>query len=168
MRHLTQDEIEALGESASVTQEVREHFAHCEPCQQHVADVQRVERALTQLARVEPAGDLAARIIAALPRAARQNAMVNPWLGVTTLIAAMLGFALAFETAVTLRTNGAFELVSYYTMQPEIVTTYPNEAWSTLAAAIPWMTVAISLAMLAIALLLTVRWTSQTTKGLVR
>lgn len=168
MRHLTRDEIEAFSESASLTRDLREHFAHCEQCHQRVADAQRVERALTQLVRVEPAADLAARIIAALPRAARQNAVVNPWLGVVTLFAAMVGFALAFETAGTLRTNGAFELVSYYTMQPEIVTTYPNEALSALAGAVPWMTVALGVAMLAIALLLTVRWTNQTTGRLAR
>lgn len=164
MRHLTWEEIEAFREDASVTPQVREHFTHCELCQQRAADGQRVERALTQVGRVEHAPDLSTRIIAALPSEARQNAFVNPWLGVITLFAAMLGFALAFQTAVTLRANGAFELVSYYTMQPEIVTTYPGEAWGALAAAVPWMTVGIGVAMLAIALVLTVRWTSSTAR----
>lgn len=121
---------------------------------------ERIERALKELTRVEPAPDLSARIIATLPRHAREP-KTNPWLGVATLLAAMIGFALAYQTAFTLRANGAFELVSYYTAQPEIVTTYPTEAWGALAAAIPWMTVALGFVMLAVALILSYRWTGR-------
>ncbi len=120
---------------------------------------ERIERVLREMERVEPANDLSARIIATLPRQAGAS---NPFLGVATLLAALIGFALAYQTAFTLRANGAFELVSYYTAQPEIVTTYPSEAWSALAAVIPWMTVTIALAMLVVALVLTYRWTSHT------
>lgn len=158
--HLTPLELEALSDHDTTARAAREHFLHCTVCQQRAAEGQRLERALEQMTRVEPAGDLAERIIATLPRQAREpNA--NPWLGAATLIAAMVGFALAYQTAFTLRANGAFELVSYYTTQPEIVTTYPNQAWSTLAAAVPWMTLAVSLVMLAVALILTYRWTAR-------
>ena len=139
-----------------------EHFSQCEICQRRAADARRVEDVLGQIARVEPAADLSARIIATLPRRAQQsNPSVNPWLGVATLLAAMIGFALAYQTAFTLRANGTFELVSYYTTQPEIVTTYPGEAWGALAASIPWMTLAISMVILAVALVLTYRWTAR-------
>jgi len=162
MRHLTQIEIEQLNGNESVARQAREHFAECEICQQRAADAMRMEEALAHLARAEPAADLSARIIATLPRRAQQsNSPVNPWLGVATLLAAMIGFALAYQTAFTLRANGAFELVSYYTTQPEIVTTYPGEAWGALAASVPWMTLAISTVILAVALILTYRWTAR-------
>ena len=157
---MTPLELEALSDHDKTARAAHEHFLHCAVCQQRAAQGQRLERALEQMTRVEPAEDLAERIIATLPRQAREpNA--NPWLGVATLIAAMIGFALAYQTAFTLRANGAFELVSYYTLQPEIVTTYPNQAWSTFAAAVPWLTLAVSLVMLAVALILTYRWTSR-------
>lgn len=155
--HLTPPELDALSEQDMAA---RGHFLQCALCQQRAAEGQRLERALEQMTRVEPAEDLAERIIATLPRQARETG-ANPWLGVATLIAAMIGFALAYQTAFTLRANGAFELVTYYTTQPEIVTTYPNQAWSTLAAAVPWMTLAVSLVMLALALVLTYRWTAR-------
>ncbi|MCC7164827.1 MAG: hypothetical protein IT331_20190 [Anaerolineae bacterium] len=158
--HLTRLELEALSDQDNASRAAREHFLQCAACQQQAAEGQRLERALEQLARVAPAEDLAERIIAALPRQA-QEPNANPWLGAATLIAAMLGFALAYQTAFTLRANGAFELVSDYTLQPEIVTTYPTQAWEALAAAVPWMTLAVSLVMLTIALVLTYRWTSR-------
>lgn len=117
----------------------------------------RIERALHELERVEPAPDLSRRILAALPR----EAQPNPWLGVTTLLAALIGFALVYQTAFTLRANGAFELLSYYTSQPEIVTTYPGEAWTALSSVVPWMTVTISIATLALALFLMYRWSGR-------
>ena len=117
----------------------------------------RIDRALQELERVEPAPDLSRRIIVALPR----ETQANPWLGVTTLLAALLGFALVYQTAFTLRANGAFELLSYYTSQPEIVTTYPGEAWTALASVIPWMTVIICIVTLALALLLMYRWSGR-------
>jgi hypothetical protein len=123
---------------------------------------ERIERAFAEIGRVQTPPELPGRIIAALPRQAR-GPNASPWIGVATLIAAMIGFALAYQTAFTLRSNGAFELVSYYTTQPEIVTTYPNQAWATLAEAVPWMTLAISLVMLTIALILTYRWTARGT-----
>jgi hypothetical protein len=117
-----------------------------------------------QLERAEPAADLSSRIVASLPHEAKHpNGVVSPWLGVITLLAAMLGFALAYQTAFTLRANGAFELVSYYTAQPEIVTTYPNQAWFAFASAVPWMTAAISILLLSVALVLTYRWTARST-----
>lgn len=158
--HLTPLELEGLSDHDKPSHAALEHFLRCAVCQQRAAGAQRIERALEQLPRAEPAADLAERILATLPRQAREP-IANPWLGPATLIAAMVGFALAYQTAFTLRANGAFELVSYYTMQPEIVTTYPNQAWSTLAAAVPWVTLAVSLVMLALALVLTYRWTSR-------
>jgi hypothetical protein len=121
---------------------------------------ERIERALEQLKRVEPAPDLSARIIASLPPRARGTS-VNAWLSIATLLAALVGFVLAYQTAFSLRANGAFELVAYYTAQPEIVTMYPDQAWSALAAAIPWMTAAVSVLMFAVTLGLTIRWTSR-------
>jgi hypothetical protein len=158
--HLTPLELEQLSDSDNSNRAAREHFLRCAVCQQRAAEGQRLERALEQMTRAEPANDLAERIIATLPRRARSGT-ANPWLGPATLLAAMLGFALAYQTAFTLRANGAFELLSYYTLQPEIVTTYPNQAWGALAAAVPWMTLAASLVMLAIALVLTYRWASR-------
>lgn len=163
MRHLTSNEIDELNQDARITRELREHFMRCETCQRRVAQAQRYERVLSGLERVEPAGELAAQIIARLPQQARVVSN-NAWLGVATLIAAMIGLALAYQTAFLLRANGAFDLVSYYTAQPEIVTMYPNQALGTLAAAVPWLTVAISLVMLAVTFLLTVRWTSRSVR----
>lgn len=162
MRHLTALEIQQLSDAETGSREIREHFSHCGVCQQRAVQAQRIERALGQLERIEPSVDLSERIMAALPQEARQsNGAWSPWLGVTTLFAALLGFALAYQTAFTLRANGAFELVSYYTTQPEIVTTYPNQAWEALASAIPWLTAAVSIVMLAVALVLTYRWTAR-------
>lgn len=122
---------------------------------------ERIENALREIERVKPTADLSARIIAALPNEAKHpNAALQPWLVVSMLLAAMIGFASAYQTAFTLRANGAFDLVSYYTAQPEIVTMYPSQAWGALAAAIPWMTVLLSLMMLVVAFVLTYRWTS--------
>lgn len=160
MRHLTTLEIETLNGNESIPAALREHFAQCGACQARAADAQRFERALSQMARAEPAEDLSARIIAALPRQA-SHARTNGWLGAATLIAALIGFALAYQTAFMLRANGVFDLVTYYTTQPEIVTMYPNEALGALAVAIPWMTVTFSLVMLAVALALTFRWTGR-------
>lgn len=121
----------------------------------------RIERALREMERVQPANDLAARIIAALPNEAKDsNAALQPWLGVSMLLAAMLGFGLAYQTAFTLRANGAFELVTYYASQPEIVTMYPDQAWRALATAIPWVTALFGLTMLTVAFVLIYRWTS--------
>ena len=121
---------------------------------------ERIERALQEIGRTEPAGDLSARIIANLPHDAHTwNAKAG--LGVVTLLAALIGFALAYQTAFTLRANGAFDLVSYYTTQPEIVMMYPSEAWRALAAAIPWMSMGISMVMLAVAFWLTARLTAR-------
>ncbi len=123
---------------------------------------ERIERALYELGRVEPAPDLSARILTTLPPQARRARVPAPaWLGAATLLAAMLGFALAYRTAFILRANGAFDLVAYYTAQPEIVTLYPNEAWNALAAAIPWATVVTAALMLTLALALTYRWTGR-------
>jgi hypothetical protein len=163
MRHLTPNEIDELNSDSRIARELREHFKQCETCQGRVAQAQRFERVLSGLERAEPAGDLSAQIIARLPREARSTS-TNAWLGVATLIAAMIGLALAYQTAFLLWANGAFDLVSYYTAQPEIVTMYPNQALGTLAAAIPWLTVAISLVMLAVTFLLTVRWTSRSVR----
>lgn len=157
MAHLTQYEIEAINGNESVARATCEHFSKCVVCQQRVADAARFERALRQLERVTPESDLPARIIASLPQNAR-DANTNAWLGVATLLTALIGFALAYQAAFTLNANGAFELVSSYTFQPEIVAMYPDQAWSALASAIPWMTVAISFVMFTIALGLTVRW----------
>lgn len=163
MTHLTSIEMDALVENQPLPPAAREHFTTCELCHARVMRAQRLERALGHIARVEPETDLSARIVAALPRQAQQpNA--NPWLGVATLLAALIGFALAYQTAFSLNANGTFELVSYYTAQPEIVTTYPNEAWSALAGSIPWMTATLSLAVLVVALVLTYRWTSRTVR----
>ncbi|HZQ09413.1 MAG TPA: hypothetical protein VFD70_22735 [Anaerolineae bacterium] len=161
MRHLTQSEIESWVENANVSRAAREHVAICGQCQQHVAQAQRIEAALFSIARAEPASDLSARIIAQLPRAASHPmSHRNPWLGTAMLIAALIGLLLAYQTVLDLSTNGAFELVSYYTAQPEIVTMYPNEAIGTLSAAVPWATVAGVLVVMALALLLMIRWTS--------
>lgn len=163
MRHLNPLEIDELNNGEAVTRDTREHFANCNICQQRVAQAERMERVLNGLGRAEPAADLSARIIATLPQQAR-GPQTNGWLGAATVLAALLGFGMAYQTALTLGTNGAFELVSYYTAQPEIVTTYPNEAWGALAAAVPWVTVAISLVMLAVALVLTYRWTGRSAR----
>ena len=120
---------------------------------------ERMERALQEIGRAQPARDLSARIIATLPRDAREpNAQTNKWFGIATLLAALLGFALAYQTAFTLRANGAFELVYNYTTQPEIVTLYPSEAWGALAAAIPWLNVGVSVVMMFVAIWLFSRW----------
>lgn len=121
---------------------------------------ERMEQALRELEPAKPARDLAQRIIATLPRSARQ-APANPWLGVSTLFTALLGFALAYQTAFILRANGVFELLSYYTAQPEIVTTYPAEAWTALSAVIPWVTVTVSVVTVALALWLMYRWSGR-------
>lgn len=119
---------------------------------------ERVERALRELQGAQPASDLSARIVASLPtQSVSTNA--HPLLGAATLGAALLGLALAYQTAFTLRVNGAFELVAYYTAQPEIVVMYPDQAWSALAAAIPWLTMLFGFVVLGMALLLAVRWT---------
>lgn len=165
MRHLSTLEIDELNSNESVTRETREHFSTCAVCQQRVAQAERMERVLSGLGRAEPAADLSARIIATLPQHAR-SPQTSAWLGAAAVLAALLGFGLAYQTAFLLRINGVFELVSYYTSQPEIVTTYPNEAWGALAVAVPWMTVAISLVMLTVALVLTYRWTGRSTRVL--
>src|SRR5436305_1723971 len=98
MRHLTTHEIDELNHDSRIARELREHFTRCETCQQRVAQAQRFERVLSGLERAEPAGDLSAQIIARLPQAARGGAN-TAWLGVATLIAAMIGLALAYQTA---------------------------------------------------------------------
>lgn len=160
MRHLTSNEIDELNNDSMISRELRDHFIKCEACQERAAQAQRFERVLSGLERVEPAGDLSAQIIARLPQAAR-GSVNNAWLGAATLIAAMIGLALAYQTAFLLRANGVFDLVSYYTAQPEIVTLYPDQALGTLAGAVPWLTVGISLVMLAVTFVLTVRWTGR-------
>ncbi|MBI4672154.1 MAG: hypothetical protein HY741_10870 [Chloroflexi bacterium] len=116
---------------------------------------ERIERALQEL-DIAPAPDLAARIIARLP----PSRAANPLLGAATMLAALLGVALAYQTAFDLHTNGAFELLSYYTAQPAIVTTYPGEALGALAQAIPWLTVLLGASVLGIALYLVQRLTA--------
>jgi hypothetical protein len=163
MRHLTNLEIENPGEHADAKPELREHLASCALCQERARNAQRLELALGELTKVEPAADLSARIIATLPKQANGR-HPTVWLGAACLFAALAGLALTYETAFTLRSNGVFELVSFYTAQPEIVTMYPNEAWGALAGAIPWLTVAFSLVTLALALALAYRWTGRTAR----
>lgn len=161
-RHLSQSDIEALNSDAKLMQIASEHLEACEQCAQRVAAAQRVEAALQRLSRIEPAPDLSARIIARLPRTAVEPMRTrSPWLGAAAFLSALLGLVLAYQTAFDLRMNGVFELVSYYTSQPAIVTTYPNEAFGALWSAIPWATLVLSFAVLAMALLLVMRATQE-------
>lgn len=161
-RHLSQVDIEALSGDAKLRQMARQHLSVCEQCARRVAEAERVEAALTRLSRMEPAPDLSARIIARLPRAASRPALQHsPGLRAAALVAALVGLGLAYQTAFDLRMNGVFELVSYYTSQPEIVTTYPNEALGALWSAIPWATLVLSFAVLAAALFLVMRATQE-------
>lgn len=121
---------------------------------------ERIERALQELAPAAPAPDLSARIIAQLPRTDGARA-ANPVLGAATLLAALLGVALAYKTAFDLSANGAFELLSFYTAQPAIVTTYPGEALGALAQAIPWLTVLLGASVLFVAVYLIYRVTAR-------
>ncbi len=161
-RHLSQADIEEVMQDNKLMQIAREHLAMCESCARRVEQAQRVEQSLKRLTRVEPAPDLSARIISKLPRAASQPmAYPSRWLGAAALVSALLGLVLAYQTAFDLRVNGAFELVSYYTAQPEIVTTYPSEAFGALSSAIPWATLVLSFLVLAVALFLVMRATQE-------
>ena len=117
---------------------------------------ERLEQALRDVPRAAPAPDLSARIMAQLP----QTHAPTRQLRVITLIVALLGLVLAYRTAFDLHTNGAFELLTYYTNQPAIVTTYPRQAFGALAQAIPWLMVLASTAMWASALYLVFRMTN--------
>lgn len=125
---------------------------------------ERLEHALRAVPHAQPASDLSARIIAQLPQ--NHAAAHARWLGALTLSAALLGIALAYQTAFDLSTRGAFELVAYYTAQPAIVATYPREAFDALAQAIPWLTALTSACMLGIALILVYRLTANVRAGL--
>lgn len=119
---------------------------------------QRIEDALRDMPRVAPAADLSARIIARLPHHATRAHQRT--LGAVTLLAALLGLALAYQTAFDLHANGALDLLSYYATQPAIVTTYPYEAFGALAQAIPWLTVLVTAGVLCLALVLVYRLTA--------
>ncbi len=117
---------------------------------------ERIEQALREIPRAAPAADLSARIVAQLP----QTRAPTRQLRVITFVVALLGVLLAYRTAFDLYTNGAFELLAYYTAQPAIVTTYPRQAFGALAQAIPWLMIAASTGMLASALYLVFRITN--------
>ena len=117
---------------------------------------ERIEQALREIPRAAPAPDLSARIVAQLPQAYAPTRRLRA----LTLVVALLGVMLAYRTAFDLYTNGAFELLAYYTTQPAIVTTYPRQAMGALAQAIPWLMVAASTGMLASALYLVFRMTN--------
>ena len=117
---------------------------------------ERIEQALREIPRAAPATDLSARIVAQLP----QTRAPTRQLRVITFVVALLGVLLAYRTAFDLYTNGAFELLAYYTAQPAIVTTYPRQAFGALAQAIPWLMIAASTGMLASALYLVFRITN--------
>lgn len=124
------------------------------------ATEERIERALRELAPAAPPPDLSARIIAQLPRTHGARG-ANPLLGAASLGAALLGVALAYKTAFDLSANGALELLSFYTAQPAIVTTYPGEALGALAQAIPWLTVLLGAGVLFVAAYLIHRVTAR-------
>lgn len=123
----------------------------------------RFKDALHAVPRAQPPVDLPARIIAQLPQ--KHAALQARWLGAVTAGAALLGLALAYQTAFDLYTRGAFDLVAYYTAQPAIVATYPREAFGALAQAIPWLTVGLSAGVLGIALILVYRLAADIRSG---
>jgi hypothetical protein len=158
MSHLSANDIELLLEDGDGMPAALAHLAVCTDCAERWAQAQKLERGLYALSRIEPAIDLPDRIISSLPMGRAHTLGAGPWLGTATLIAALLGFSLALKTAIDLRTNGAFELVSYYTSQPEIVTTYPDQAWGAFSSAVPWISVTLSLSLLAATLFLMYYW----------
>jgi hypothetical protein len=119
---------------------------------------QRIADALRDMPRVAPAPDLSTRIIASLPSHAAP--LPSRGLGAATALVALLGLALAYQTAFDLHSNGALDLLSYYATQPAIVTTYPYEAFDALAQAIPWLTVLLTGGVLCVAFVLVYRWTA--------
>ena len=125
---------------------------------------ERLENALRSLPRAKPARDLSARIIATLPQ--NHAAVHARWLGALTFGAAVVGIALAYQTAFDMSMRGAFDLLAYYTAQPAIVATYPREAFGALAQAIPWLTAVMSAGAMGIALILVYRLTAQVRAGL--
>lgn len=133
----------------------------------HIPDTpndERLEDALRAVPRAMPPGDLSARIIAQLPQ--QRAAAHARWLGALTCGAALLGIALAYQTAFDMSMRGAFDLLAYYTAQPAIVATYPREAFDALAQAIPWLTLLLSASVLGAALILVYRLTAQVRAGL--
>ncbi len=120
---------------------------------------ERLERALEGLGRAQPPPDLSARIIARLPQTAPAPARLPGWLGPCTLLAALLSLAFAFKTALELRSNGVFELISVYSSQPQIVINYPGAAFDVLTSAIPWATVGASVLALGLVSVLVYRVT---------
>lgn len=159
MRHLTSSEIEELVEDGArrdgsptrpYARESRDHLATCAQCRERVANAQRIERALARLPRATPAPDLSTRILTALPAQASDPATTRRLRlnGLAVAITAWLGLVFVYRTAFDLQSNGALELLSIYTSQPDIVATYPWEALTALFESLPWMTMALTLGVL--------------------
>lgn len=158
MKHFTDLQIQELAsaDAPSAALGYAPHLAECDLCRTRVEQARRMERALGTLPRLHPPYDLSQRIIASLPASgASPTAGVvakHAWVvGVASFIAALLALAFVYQIAFDLQSNGALDLLSMYTSQPAIVTTYPGEALGTLLNLVPWLTLGMTLGIVLIA-----------------
>lgn len=158
MKHFSDLQIQELASADETSAELSyvPHLAECELCRRRLERARHMERALGRLPRLHPPYDLPQRIIASLPASGVSPSVAmgakQAWVvGVASFIAALLALVFVYQTAFDFQSNGALDLLSMYTSQPAIVTTYPGEALGTLLNLVPWLTLCATLAVFLVA-----------------
>lgn len=159
--HLSPLQIEDAAEGIS-TPESRVHLERCGVCRARVARAARLEGVLRSVPRIEPAADLATRIRLAAVQAApgRPSGRHSYALGIAAGLLSMLALALVFLAGIELQAGGALNFFAFYVNQPEVIFTYPGDALAALVEVFPLAQILTTLAVVAIAFVLTSRFRS--------
>ncbi len=158
MSHLTFDQIEDYVEG--VSPQLDAHIASCPRCRRELATMGRLTRALSHLERVTPSPSFSAELDRALAQSAVQPQPASrpdpsfAWTGLATFLASVLLLAFSYQTLVALQEGGTVDFVSRYFSRPDLVSTYPSEAFGALLESLPIVELAWTGVILLIAIVL--------------
>ena len=171
MRHLTPDILDAYAEGLLTPAEravADTHLAVCDRCRLALVSLAQMGDLLRMQTAVAPPPELAATIIARLeptlplpeaaPRAVKPNWALSLWNGLEAVAAWLLLIILGGETVLAAYRSGLGELAALIQSQPEILVTYPTEAFYAVVEALPIIELSLTLAMLVVAVWLMQRF----------
>lgn len=141
--------------------QIEEHLGTCVQCRALMDREQRLSAALRELPREQSPRDLAMRIGNAAQARVLQERLKRarmPFITVATFFSLLLLFWFGFQMVIAFIDNGTFEILSVFSGQPDLFSTFFTDALWALLEALPLGEIVLTLFALFTVIVLAEQW----------
>ena len=163
-KHLSDDELDHYVEKElddRARAQIEEHLETCAQCRGLLDREQRLSAALRELPREQGPSELAVRIGNAAQARVLQERLKRarmPFITVATFFSLLLLFWFGFQMVIAFIDNGTFEILSVFSGQPDLFSTFFTDAMWALLEALPLGEIVLTLFALFTVIVLAEQW----------